>query len=209
MVSQPWKASGVDEDDPIDRNVAGNVANTQHPRTESESSGASVLTNWLPWASDPQTSSSNAPPATFNRGVGRSRPLIVTVCDVAWGKYWKAWEEFNLGSHNRYVLEVTFYRIPPDCRDSKGIELLGSIIWYRSKATIKKISVGGYAEASSSRPYARELPQEIIEMIIADVLLDTPTLKACSATCRSWYIATLPHLHHTLTLHQWTSDPVR
>jgi len=46
-------------------------------------------------------------------------------------------------------------------------------------------------------------------MIIAHVLLDTPTLKACSATCRSWYIATLPHLHHTLTLRQWSSDPAR
>ena len=43
-------------------------------------------------------------------------------------------------------------------------------------------------------------------MIIAHVLLDTPTLKACSAVCRSWYIATAPHLHHTLTLQDGPSD---
>jgi len=44
-------------------------------------------------------------------------------------------------------------------------------------------------------------------MILAHVLLDTPTLKACSATCRSWYITTLPHLHHTLTLHRRGPNP--
>jgi len=43
-------------------------------------------------------------------------------------------------------------------------------------------------------------------MIIAHVLLDTPTLKASSETCRSWYLAALPHLHHTLTLHGRSSD---
>ena len=98
--------------------------------------------------------------------------------------------------------------IPSDCRHSKGIELLGSI-WYQSKAKIKNIFEGDYAETSSSRLYAGELPQEIVEMIIAHVLLDTPTLKACSLTCRSWNIATLPHLHHTHTLRQITSDPAR
>ena len=45
-------------------------------------------------------------------------------------------------------------------------------------------------------------------MIIAHILLDTPTLKACSTTCRSWYIAIVPHLHHTLTLRDQTSGPV-
>ena len=46
-------------------------------------------------------------------------------------------------------------------------------------------------------------------MVIAHVLLDTPTLKACSTTYRSWYIATLPHLHHTLTLRRRAFDPAR
>ena len=97
---------------------------------------------------------------------------------------------------------MAFHRIPPDRRDSKGFKLLRSIIRYRTKAIIKRITEGGHPETSSLRPYARELPQELLEMIIAHILLDTPTLKACSATCRSWYIATLPHLHYTLTLRQ-------
>ena len=104
-------------------------------------------------------------------------------------------------------VKVTFRRIPPDRRDSKGIELLGNIVWYRTKAKIKKISESYYPKTSPSRPYAKELPQELVEMIIAHILLDTQTLKAFSATCRSWYIVALPHLHHTLTLRQWASDP--
>ena len=79
---------------------------------------------------------------------------------------------------------------------------------YRSKAKIKTSLKRGYPEPStSSLLYARELPQELVGVIIAHVILDTSTLKACSATCRSWYIATLPHLHHTLTLCGRKSDP--
>ena len=43
------------------------------------------------------------------------------------------------------------------------------------------------------------LPYEIVEVIIAHTR-DLDTLKACSLTCRSWYTAALPHLHHTLIL---------
>jgi hypothetical protein len=37
-------------------------------------------------------------------------------------------------------------------------------------------------------------------MIITHTARDLNTLKAFSSTCRSWYIAAAPHLHHTLTL---------
>ena len=94
--------------------------------------------------------------------------------------------------------------------DPEGIELLGNIVWYRSKAKIKTVFEHGHPKTSTpSRPYARELPQELLEMILAHVILNMSTLKACSATCRSWYIATLPHLHHTLTLHGRASGPAR
>ena len=63
-----------------------------------------------------------------------------------------------------------------------------------------------HSGTSTSGSRATDLPQELVEMIIAHVLLDTPTLKACSATCRSWYLAALPHLHHTLTLHETDSN---
>ena len=36
-------------------------------------------------------------------------------------------------------------------------------------------------------------------MIIAHLVYDTESLLACSLTCYSWYIASVPHLHHTLT----------
>jgi hypothetical protein len=35
-------------------------------------------------------------------------------------------------------------------------------------------------------------------MIIAHLTYDTRSLLACSLTCYSWYIAAVPHLHHTL-----------
>jgi len=46
-------------------------------------------------------------------------------------------------------------------------------------------------------------------MIIVHVQLDTQTLKARSRTCRSWCIATLPHLHYALTLHPKRGDRAR
>ena len=63
--------------------------------------------------------------------------------------------------------------------------------------------------SSSHLAHARALPQELVEMIMTHVLLDTPTLKACSATCGSWYIAALPHLHYTPTLLQSTPYSAR
>jgi hypothetical protein len=40
-------------------------------------------------------------------------------------------------------------------------------------------------------------------MIILHLTFDTPTLKACTATCSSWYNVTTPYLHRTLTLREW------
>ena len=44
-------------------------------------------------------------------------------------------------------------------------------------------------------------------MIIAHLKYDTPTLKACAATCFSWYNIATPYLHHTLILREWSTDP--
>ena len=52
-------------------------------------------------------------------------------------------------------------------------------------------------------------PPEILEMIIAHLIYDTRTLKACAATCFAWYNVATPHLHHTLTLRQWATDTSR
>ena len=39
-----------------------------------------------------------------------------------------------------------------------------------------------------------------METIIEHCAQHIPTLKACSLTCYSWYITTLPHIHYTLVL---------
>jgi hypothetical protein len=44
-----------------------------------------------------------------------------------------------------------------------------------------------------------KLPQELVGLIISYFIRDTRTLLECSTTCYSWYIAAVPHLHHTLT----------
>jgi len=58
---------------------------------------------------------------------------------------------------------------------------------------------------STPRPFpTARLPLELVEIIISHLIYNTPTLLACSMTCYSWYIAALPHLHHSLT----TDDPI-
>ena len=58
---------------------------------------------------------------------------------------------------------------------------------------------GAFPETPTTRtsPFAR-LPPEIVKMIIACLAYDTPSLRACSLTCYSWYIVTVPHLHYKL-----------
>jgi len=119
--------------------------------------------------------------------------------DVACGERGRVHYGFRFDAY-RCVPKGPRSIIPSHRRDSKGVERLGSVIWYRSKAKIKNIFKQEHPETSPSRSYAGRLPQELVEMIIARPELDKQTLKACSRTCRSWYIATLPHLHHTLTL---------
>jgi len=48
-----------------------------------------------------------------------------------------------------------------------------------------------------------------MEMVIAHLARDFGTLKACSLTCRSWYIVAVAHLHHTLILEKNISGAAR
>jgi hypothetical protein len=61
----------------------------------------------------------------------------------------------------------------------------------RSKSVSPEIS------AVCSSPAIR-LPQEIVEIIIAYLSYDTCSLRACTLTCYSWYIAAVPRLHRVL-----------
>ena len=73
-------------------------------------------------------------------------------------------------------------------------------IWHQSKVTINRLLGNPPPEPCTIRESDSCLPHEIMEMIIAHIAHDLATLKAFSLTCRSWYIAAVPHLHHTLTL---------
>ena len=85
------------------------------------------------------------------------------------------------------------------------IELLAKRVWYRSRAKIKQRPSTDTSLEAPSTAYsspATKLPLEIVEMIITHLIYDMNSLIACSLTCYSWYIASVPHLHHTLVT--WT-----
>ena len=73
-------------------------------------------------------------------------------------------------------------------------------VWDRSKAKISRLLGKAPAEVWTTDESTCRLPYEIVEMITAHITHDLRDLKACSLTCRSWYSAAAPLLHHTLTL---------
>jgi len=75
-----------------------------------------------------------------------------------------------------------------------------AIIWRRGRAKVNRLVSTAPPEIRTARESACPLPAEIVEMIIAHLIRDLDALKACSSTCRSWYIVAVPHLHHTLRL---------
>ena len=72
--------------------------------------------------------------------------------------------------------------------------------WRQGKAKVNHLLGNSPPESHTAHEPTRYFPHEIVEMIIAHLTHDLGTLKTCSLTCRSWYTATVPHLHHTLTL---------
>jgi hypothetical protein len=79
-------------------------------------------------------------------------------------------------------------------------ELLVNKLWYRTSAKIKQLLYEGTRSPSIARSSSiTKLPQDVVEMIVSYLIYNMPSLVACSLTCYSWYIAAVPHLHHTLT----------
>ena len=72
-------------------------------------------------------------------------------------------------------------------------------VWRRSKTKVNRRRIP-LPRARATYESTSPLPYEITEMIIAHITNDHPTLRACSLTCRSWYIVASPHIHHTITL---------
>jgi hypothetical protein len=78
------------------------------------------------------------------------------------------------------------------------------VVWGRGKANINRLLGNGPPNTRIVHESACRFPYDIVEMIIAHIAHDLDTLKACSMTCRSWYITAIPHLHHTLILRRST-----
>ena len=75
-----------------------------------------------------------------------------------------------------------------------------AIIWQRSKAKITRLLGNAPPDTRIAHGSIHPLPYEIIEIITTHLTHDLSALEACSLTCRSWYIAAAPHIHHTLIL---------
>ena len=75
-------------------------------------------------------------------------------------------------------------------------------VWYRGKAKINSLLGKMPPEACTADESTNRLPYEIVEMITAHIIHDLDALKTCSLICRSWYIAAVPHIHHTLVLRE-------
>ena len=76
-------------------------------------------------------------------------------------------------------------------------QLLVEQLWPKTKSKIELL-FGSSATRPPPGPISR-LPQELVGEIISYFIDNIRILLACSLTCRSWYIAALPHLHHSLT----------
>jgi len=78
------------------------------------------------------------------------------------------------------------------------------IAWHRSKGKINRLLDNTPPKTRGES--ACRLPHEIVEMITTYLVHDLDALKACSSTCRSWYLAAVPYLHHTLILRDKRPD---
>ena len=87
-----------------------------------------------------------------------------------------------------------------------AIELFGKRVWYRTLARIWVLWVLWVGDSSLETPTTRpsvasNLPLEIVGMIVAHLIYDTYSLRACTLTCYSWYLVAVPHLHINLMIH--------
>ena len=72
-------------------------------------------------------------------------------------------------------------------------------VWHRAKANINRLLGNAPPETRIAHDSACRPPYEVMEMIIVHIAHNLNALTACSLTCRTWYIALVAHLHHTLT----------
>ena len=84
-----------------------------------------------------------------------------------------------------------------------------AIIWRQGKAQVNRLLGNAPPATCTAHESTCCFPYEIVEMIIAYFTHNLKALKACSMTCRSWYIVAAPHIHHTLVLRENRSGVTR
>ncbi|KAF9645693.1 hypothetical protein BDM02DRAFT_3189480 [Thelephora ganbajun] len=94
--------------------------------------------------------------------------------------------------------------VPPPLPE---IQCVASVVWHWTKTTTDGVLVLRILDGTRTPVDRQEhrLPHELLQMAIAHLVYDTPSLKACAATCFAWYTVAAPHLHHTLSLKQWNT----
>ena len=125
-----------------------------------------------------------------------SLPIIATPPNTSGGHRRRPMSSVSGSIANKplvVMLTIAFWTLP-------GLNLVARIIWYRIRAKIDRVL--RHREVANAHPvqHSNTLPHEIVQMIIGLLVHDVRTLKACSLTCHSWYIAALPHIQRTLVL---------
>ena len=94
-----------------------------------------------------------------------------------------------------------------------GFGTLAHAVWFQNKprsSQPKVVRSNLGTLVTGHRPIRTvDLPQDVLESIVTEIGDDILSLKAFSLTCSSWYLAAVPHLHHTLTLEDRSSDTNR
>jgi len=81
------------------------------------------------------------------------------------------------------------------------IKLLVKRVWYLSQTGIQRIRPGSTPETSTTPASpASRLHLELVQEIMAYLSDDKHSLRTCSLTCYSWYIASISHLHYALVV---------
>ena len=91
-------------------------------------------------------------------------------------------------------------RQTPPFRLCIGIGTLARLFQTKGRKKQPQAVHSGTEASTAVRRQTVNLPQDVLEIIIANLSDDIRSLKAVSTTCYSWYLAAVPHLHHALVL---------
>ena len=94
-----------------------------------------------------------------------------------------------------------------------GFGTLAHTIWFQNKVRSNqpKVARSNLETLVNEHHPIRtvNLPQDVLEVVVADIGDDIPCLKDFSLTCYSWYLAAVPHLHRIVTLEDRPLDASR